>query len=212
MYQMENMAAYFKPGGPVAQAVPGFVYRQEQADLAQSIGEAFSRREFLVAEAGTGVGKTYAYLMPAFLWSWREKEKIVISTRTKALQQQLIGRDIPALLNATALDLKYMEAKGRENYLCWNKYTRILAGKETLSEAQQVFITKILNWAERTRTGDKQELSLDADLMKHWPILAADRRGCRKDLCPYHEKCFRLKMMRNLHKADIIVVNHAPII
>ena len=209
MYQMENMAAYFKPGGPVAQAVPGFVYRQEQADLAQSIGEAFSRREFLVAEAGTGVGKTYAYLMPAFLWSWREKEKIVISTRTKALQQQLIGRDIPALLNATALDLKYMEAKGRENYLCWNKYTRILAGKETLSEAQQVFITKILNWAERTRTGDKQELSLDADLMKHWPILAADRRGCRKDLCPYHEKCFRLKMMRNLHKADIIVVNHA---
>ena len=65
--------------------------------------------------------------------------------------------------------------------MCWNKYTRILAGKETLSEAQQVFITKILNWAERTRTGDKQELSLDADLMKHWPILAADRRGCRKD-------------------------------
>ncbi|NLO20797.1 MAG: DEAD/DEAH box helicase family protein [Syntrophomonadaceae bacterium] len=209
IYKMKKMADYFEPGGPVSQAVPGFVYRQEQASLAQNIADAFTNREFLVAEAGTGVGKTYAYLMPAFLWSFREKEKVVISTRTKALQQQIIGRDIPSLLEATGLDLKYMEAKGRENYLCWNKYTSILAGKESLSEAQQQFITKILNWAERTRTGDKKELSLDADLMKHWPILAADRRGCRKDLCAYHDKCFRLKMMRNLHKADIIVVNHA---
>ena len=209
LYQMEKMADYFEPGGPVAKAVPGFVYRREQACLAQGIAEAFNNREFLVAEAGTGVGKTYAYLMPAFLWSFREKEKVVISTRTKALQQQIIGRDIPSLLEATGLELKYMEAKGRENYLCWNKYTSILAGKESLSEAQQQFITKILNWAERTRTGDKKELSLDADLMKHWPILAADRRGCRKDLCSYQDKCFRLKMMRNLHKADIIVVNHA---
>lgn len=208
-YQLEKMADYFEPGGPVAQAIPGFVHRQEQASLAQSIGEAFSNREFLVAEAGTGVGKTYAYLFPAFLWSIREQEKVVISTRTKALQQQIIGRDIPSLLEATGLDLKYMEAKGRENYLCWNKYTKILAGKETLSEAQQQFISKILNWAERTRSGDKKELSLDGELMKHWPILAADRRGCRKDLCAYHDKCFRLKMMRNLHKADIIVVNHA---
>ncbi len=208
-YELEKTADYFQPGGPVDRAVPGFVYRKEQVSLAQGIADAFTNSEFLVAEAGTGVGKTYAYLLPAFLWALIEKERVVISTRTKALQQQIIGRDIPDLLEAASLDLKFMEAKGRENYLCWNKYTSILAGKQTLNESQQLFITRILSWAEKTLTGDRKELSIGADLMKHWPLLAADRRGCRKDLCPYHDKCFRLKMMKNLHRADIIVVNHA---
>lgn len=208
-YQIDKIADYFKPGGSVAKAVPGFVYRTEQVSLAENIAAAFTNREFLVAEAGTGVGKTFAYLLPAFLWAVREKERVVISTRTKALQQQIIGRDIPELLEATGVELKFMEAKGRENYLCWNKYIAILAGKQSLNESQQLFISKILNWAENTRTGDRKELSLDAELMKNWSLLAADRRGCRWDLCSYHDKCFRLKMMRNLHKADIIVVNHA---
>ncbi len=209
VYDLERIADYFRPGGPVDKAVPGFVYREEQVKLAQGIADAFINSEFLVAEAGTGVGKTYAYLLPAFLWALIEKERVVISTRTKALQQQIIGRDIPDLLEAASLDLKYMEAKGRENYLCWNKYTSILAGKQTLNESQQLFITRILSWAEKTLTGDRKELNMGADLMRHWPILAADRRGCRKDMCPYHDKCFRLKMMKNLHRADIIVVNHA---
>ncbi len=209
VHSMEKTADYFRPGGLLEKVVPGFVYRQEQVCLAQGIAEAFTNSEFLVAEAGTGVGKTYAYLLPAFLWSLIEKERVVISTRTKALQQQIIGRDIPDLLEAASLDLKYMEAKGRENYLCWNKYTSILAGKQNLNESEQLFITRILSWAEKTQTGDRKELNIGADLMKHWSLLAADRRGCRKDICPYHEKCFRLKMMKNLHKADIIVVNHA---
>ncbi|KUG03972.1 ding family atp-dependent helicase yoaa [hydrocarbon metagenome] len=209
VYDMEKTADYFRPGGPLERAVPGFVYRQEQLCLAQGIADAFTNREFLVAEAGTGVGKTYAYLLPAFLWSLIEKERVVISTRTKALQQQIIGRDIPDLLEAASLDLKFMEAKGRENYLCWNKYITILAGKQNLNESGQLFISRIINWAEKTLTGDRKELNIGAELMKHWSILAADRRGCRKDMCPYHEKCFRLKMMKNLHKADIIVVNHA---
>ncbi len=209
VYDMAKTADYFKPGGPVARAVPGFVYREEQVCLAQGIADAFGNSEFLVAEAGTGVGKTYAYLLPAFLWSSIQKERVVISTRTKALQQQIIGRDIPDLLEAASLDLKFMEAKGRENYLCWNKYTSILAGKQNLNEPQQLFMTRILSWAEKTLTGDRKELSISADLMKHWPMLAADRRSCRKDMCTYHDKCFRLKMLKNLHRADIIVVNHA---
>ncbi len=209
VYNMDKTADYFQPGGPLERSIPGFVYRQEQVCLAEGIADAFSNSEFLVAEAGTGVGKTYAYLLPAFLWSLIEKERVVISTRTKALQQQIIGRDIPDLLDAASLDLKFMEAKGRENYLCWNKYTSILAGKQNLNESQQLFMTRILSWAEKTLTGDRKELNIGADLMKHWPILAADRRGCRRDMCSHHEKCFRLKMMKNLHRADIIVVNHA---
>lgn len=208
-YRLDKIADYFAPGGPISKAVPGFCYRKEQVNLAQGVAEALNRKEFLVAEVGTGVGKTLAYLLPAFLWIVTQKEKVIIATRTKALQQQLVERDIPDLLKATEIELDFMEAKGRENYLCWRKYINILAGKQPLSEAQQMFISKIINWAESTRCGDRKELSLSADLMQHWSLLAADRRSCQKDRCSYHDKCFRLKMMKNLHKADLIVVNHA---
>lgn len=208
-YELNKIVDYFAPGGPVSIAVPGFTYRQEQVNLAQGVTNSLSRNEFLVAEVGTGVGKTLAYLLPAFLWTLTQKDKILIATRTKALQQQLVERDIPNLLKATGIELDFMEAKGRENYLCWRKYINILAGKQKLSEDQQRFIIKILSWAETTKTGDRKELNLAASLMQHWPLLAADRRSCQKDLCTYHDKCLRLKMMKKLHKADLIVVNHA---
>ncbi|MDD2509756.1 MAG: helicase C-terminal domain-containing protein [Syntrophomonas sp.] len=209
VYPLDEIKNYFEPGGPMEQLLPDFRFRQEQVNLAVAVSAALSDQEFLLAEAGTGVGKTMAYLLPAVLWSLQENEKVVIATRTKALQQQLIERDLPDVKRVINADFTYAEAKGRENFLCWNKYINILAGKKSLLEGEIEFLQAVLPWAEQSPTGDKKELRLSSALMKHWGILAADRKSCRQEKCLYHEKCFRLKMIKRLEKSQIIISNHA---
>lgn len=205
----ENVLKYYAPDGPMGKIIKNYRYRQEQTHLAAGIASAFVNSEFLVSEVGTGVGKTYAYLIPAVLWAVLEGEKVVISTKTKALQQQIIERDLPDLRKVLDYDFKFAEAKGRENYLCWNKYINILSGKKRLEPEEQEFMEAVLAWAETTKTGDRKELGISSQLMKNWGVVAADRRSCQKEMCKYHDKCFRLKMIRRLEKADVIVVNHA---
>ncbi len=199
----------FESGGKMEQTLEDFTYREEQLRFASAVAEAFQDELFLAAEAGTGVGKSYAYLIPALLWAKQSQEKIVISTKTKALQQQIVDRDLPQLEKVMGYKLKYIEAKGRENYLCWHKYQNILAGKRRLEAGQVDFFEALLRWAEVTRIGDRKELSLNQELMKHWDIVAADRNSCQRELCKFHDKCFRLKMIKGMIKADLIIVNHA---
>jgi len=208
-FNRENVGKYYIHGGPIAKIIPGYRYREEQVCLSEKIAEVFMNQEFLIAEAGTGIGKTFAYLIPAVLWSVQEQEKVVVSTKTKALQQQLIERDIPALQKVVDFDFNYAEAKGRENYLCWNKYEKIRTGKKRLEASEMEFIESILQWAEQTGTGDKKELGIESELMKNWGLVASDRKTCLKGHCRYREKCFHLKMIKKLEKADIIIVNHA---
>lgn len=205
----KEVREYLGPNGRMEQGFPGFIFRNEQMMMAEGVCNAFTREEFMVAEAGTGVGKTFAYLIPAVLWAARRKEKVVVSTRTKALQQQIVDRDLPDLAVIMEEKIKYAEAKGRENFLCWNKYEQIRAGKKRLETAEEDFFTAILHWAETTRTGDRKELTLTSEQMKSWPVVAADRNNCLRDQCRYHDKCYRIKMIRNMEKADVIVANHA---
>lgn len=198
-----------EPGGEMEERLPGFTYREEQLRFAQAVAAAFQNEMFLAAEAGTGVGKTYAYLVPALIWAEHSQEKIVVSTKTKALQQQIVERDLPEVERVMGCKLKYAEAKGRENYLCWNKYQTILAGRKRLEKDETDFIAAVLSWAETTRSGDRKELPLNQELMKHWNILAADRSSCQREMCKYRDKCFRLKMIKNMSAAHLIVTNHA---
>ncbi|HPF21150.1 MAG TPA: helicase C-terminal domain-containing protein [Syntrophomonas sp.] len=195
--------------GILSQHLPAFRFRSQQKLLAENIAAALADDGFLLAEAGTGIGKTFAYLIPAITWCQQTKNKVVVSTRTKALQQQITEDDLPALLRIMNSRIKTAEAKGRDNYLCWNKYQQILAGKKALSAAEQDFVQAILVWAERTKSGDRKELELPSEMMQSWPVLAADRTSCLRDQCRYQDKCFRQKMIRNVHKADLIIVNHA---
>ena len=134
VYPLNEIKKYFESSGPMEQLLPDYKFRQEQVNLTVAVSAALSDQEFLLAEAGTGVGKTFAYLLPAVLWSLQENEKVVIATRTKALQQQLIERDLPDVKRVIKADFTCAEAKGRENFLCWNKYINILAGKKRLQE------------------------------------------------------------------------------
>lgn len=205
----ELVGSFFLPGGSMEQHIESYRHRQEQVRMAEAVADALANQEFLVAEVGTGVGKSYAYLLPAILWSLESGEKVVVSTRTRALQQQLMEHDIPDLKSVIERRFTCVEAKGRDNYLCWNKYMSILAGRKPLDQGEQQFMEKVLGWAEHTDTGDRMELGLSGHLMKHWDLLAANRRNCTKDLCRYRDKCFRLKMLKRLEKADLIIVNHA---
>jgi len=198
-----------EPAGKMEEKLNGFTYREEQLRFANAVAEAFRDENFLAAEAGTGVGKTYAYLLPSLIWAKQNQEKIVISTKTKALQQQIVDRDLPELEKVVGYKLKYAEAKGRDNYLCWNKYQTILGGRRRLELGETDFIEAILSWAESTRSGDRKELPLNQELMKHWAIVAADRNNCQREMCKYRDKCFRLKMIKNMSAANLIVTNHA---
>jgi len=198
-----------EPGGKMEQFLDGFTHREEQMRFANAVARAFQDEIFLAAEAGTGVGKTYAYLVPALIWAKENQEKIVISTKTKALQHQIVDRDLPELEKVLGNKVNYIEAKGRENYLCWNKYQKILAGRKQLGSEELSFIEAILSWAEATKSGDRKELALRQELMKHWDIIAADRNNCQREMCKYRDKCFRLKMIKGMSKAHVIVTNHA---
>ncbi|HCF49417.1 MAG TPA: hypothetical protein DER60_03995 [Syntrophomonas sp.] len=208
-FNREAEAAYFRPGGAMEQHIKQYRRRDEQVKMAEAVADAFANREFLVAEVGTGVGKSFAYLVPAILWTLESGEKVVVSTRTRALQEQLTEHDIPDLKYILGSGYSVAEAKGRENYLCWNQYMSILAGKQKLDDEQERFITAVLSWAESTESGDRKELGLPGELMRHWGLLAANRRSCARELCPYREKCFRLKMLKRLEKADLLIVNHS---
>ena len=196
-------------GGKMEEMLSGFTHRVEQMRFASAVAEAFRDESFLAAEAGTGVGKTYAYLVPALIWAQKSQEKVVISTKTKALQQQIVDHDLPDLEKVMGYKLKYVEAKGRDNYLCWNKYQTILGGRKRLELGETDFIEAILSWAEVTRRGDRMELPLNQELMKHWHIVAADRNNCQREMCKYRDKCFRLKMIKAMSTANLIVTNHA---
>ena len=204
----EKIPYYLGRGGKMEQ-LPGFIFRQEQANMAEEVGNTLIGEMFLAAEVGTGVGKTFGYLIPAILFAVEEGKKVVVSTRTRALQEQIMQHDIPDLKKVMEVNFTAAEARGRENYLCWNKYINIISGRKNIEDNQVDFITAILTWAEKTRTGDRKELSLNSELMKEWGMVAADRNSCLRDKCKYHDRCFRLKMIRSLEKADIIIVNHA---
>lgn len=207
-YNANTVNYYLDQGGKMEQ-LPGFRYRREQTRMAEEVANTLANNMFLAAEVGTGVGKTFGYLIPAILFAAQEGEKVVISTRTKALQEQILQHDIPDLKKVMELDFKVAEARGRENYLCWNKYTSLVHGRKKLEKEELDFIQAILTWAERTRIGDCKELSLNSKLMKHWHLVSAERNTCLRERCRHRERCFRLKMLRSLEKADIIIVNHA---
>jgi len=120
-----------------------------------------------------------------------------------------VEKDIPEIIKVIGIECRYVEVKGRENYLCWNKYQAVISGKIGLDASELSFVEKILVWTQKTRSGDRKELGLPGDIMQHWPLVAAERRTCLRDNCPYSNRCFRIKMLRSLEKADLIVANHA---
>ncbi len=196
----------FGPGGKLADTLPGYEPRAEQAELARAVADALEAGEHLLAEAGTGTGKSLAYLIPALV----SGRKVVVATATKALQEQLLTKDVPIAAAALGRDVKVAVLKGRRNYLCRKALHGFgLLGSQLLQrEEDAADFERLLPWFDETETGDRAELAFEpADTL--WSELAVGADGCLGRKCPFTANCFSEQARRNARAADLIIVNHA---
>lgn len=191
----------FSPGGAIARKLGGYEARPGQVQMAQSIERGFLESLHTLVEAGTGVGKSLAYLVPAI----RSGKKTVISTGTIALQEQLVEKDIPLVLDALGTRARVSLLKGRNHYLCKQKFQR-MRGERLLPPSRSM--QKMWNWADRTLTGDRAELPF-LPSTQEWETLDADADDCVGEFCEHFRDCFFFEKRDDAKFADIVVVNHA---
>jgi ATP-dependent DNA helicase DinG len=199
------MQAVLGPRGLLARAIAGYEHRPQQLQMAHLIRRALDERRYALIEAGTGTGKTLAYLLPAALAGRR----VVISTATKTLQEQIVYKDIPLLRDAASLDLAVTVMKGRANYLCRARMEHAEADPRfsVASRRELGALETIKTWARSTETGDRAELDLPEGLAV-WKDLSATSETCTGKRCPLHEQCFVTRMRRQASESDLIIVNH----
>ena len=200
---LPSLHEFFSPGGILASSPLPYEYRPGQLEMAKAVERAMAERRHLIVEAGTGTGKTLAYLVPAL----RTGQRVIISTGTKALQDQLYFRDIP-FLETLLGDLHVCYMKGRANYLCRHKLVTlrnqpILSGLEEIDQYRQ-----IAEWEQQTETGDRAELSGMPESSALWAKLDARSDACLGQTCPSYQTCFITEMRRRALESDIIIVNH----
>jgi ATP-dependent DNA helicase DinG len=190
--------------GELAQTVMGFQPRQGQTDMALAVTQTLEHGGQLVVEAGTGVGKTYAYLVPVLL----SGQRALISTATKALQDQLFSRDIPRLVQVLGLPVRVALLKGRSNYLCLHRMAQARHSHEAVQPGAQHALAKIESWSQATRTGDMAELTGLDERSALWPLVTSTRDNCLGSSCPSYRACHVNLARKEAMAADVVVINH----
>ena len=200
-----TIAAVFQPGGLLEKSMrAGYEHRASQLEMAEIVEEAFASKQHAIVEAGTGTGKTLAYLIPAI----RSGRRVVVSTATKSLQEQLFTKDIPFLQKHFAPELKVAVMKGRGNFLCRHKVYE-MKDRPLLKGFDEVdWFNQIKDWEKLTETGDRAELDFLPDDSDLWQRLDARRETCTGQKCPEFGRCFITWMHQRAREADIIIVNH----
>jgi len=198
------MISILKPGGAVSKRLDNYEYRSEQISMCQAVAHALESDRFLIIEAGTGTGKTLAYLIPAIL----SGKKVIVSTGTKNLQEQLYFKDIPFLKKTLPVSFSAMCMKGRNNYLCLRRFRRLNAQSSLLPDLAFSRYKEIKEWAKNTETGDRSELSNLPDDDHLWSDICSKSEACSGYKCETFETCFITRMRQNAAIADIIIVNH----
>src|SRR5437764_14835950 len=203
-----SLYQFFAPGGILSRTHPAYEFRRGQLQMAQAAEQALKQKHHLIVEAGTGTGKTLAYLLPVI----RSGKRVIISTGTKNLQEQLFNKDIPFLEQALFPDgsgkLRVCYMKGRNNYLCRKKLYD-LTGQPVLSGIEEIeHFQAISAWEKATQTGDRAELASLPETSALWHKLDARSDSCLGQKCSSWEKCFITEMHRRAAESDIIIVNH----
>ncbi len=198
------MDRIFGPTGLLAQKLANYEYRPEQKRMADAVNQAFTRERFLIVEAGTGTGKTLAYLIPAVL----SGKRVVVSTGTKTLQEQLFFRDIPFIQERLGYRFRASFMKGRNNYLCRRRF-KIFLRQPLFSAAEEIQAFPVLKkWAGKTKTGDRAELEGLPEDLGIWKEICAASESCLGQGCESFEQCFITRMRQEASGSDLIVVNH----
>ena len=198
----------FTENGTLSKLLKKYEYRQEQTELVEATIESFNNNKHLISEAGTGIGKSFAYLVPALLWLKENKTRIVISTNTINLQEQIISKDIPSIIGGIAPNVKYALVKGRNNYVCIKKVKDALNDTDRLDFEEQVrFFEDINNWLNITKDGSITDLGYRPQ-GELWEMVACDTDTCTHRKCEYLEDCYFYKMRKQLNAAQLLIVNH----
>ncbi len=214
---IDKLVALFQPQGPLARSFADFEHRPQQIHMMKAVADALNSGQHLLAEAGTGTGKSIAYLLPAIFHSLQNNDHVVISTNTIGLQEQLMTKDISDLLQALPSELlpedahlQAVQVKGRSNYLCLRRYASFRRS-EGLSLDEVRLLLRLLVWLRCTSSGDRAELNLSGTEAVVWNRVCALVDNCLAGQCPYQKRdaCFLFRARRNAASAHLIVVNHA---
>ncbi len=211
----QKIVRYLSHEGTLSQLIDNYEERGQQVTMAKQVAESFNNGNFLITEAGTGTGKSMAYLLPAVEWAVtnrENRERVIISTNTKNLQEQLFFKDIPTVYAISDQKFKAVLLKGKSNYLCLDKWKATLIDMDQrLTAAERSRILPLLLWAEQTQTGDISENSgfqLNQNIGL-WAKLIAENNYCPGRSCKFYNDCFLMRARNNARRADIVVVNHS---
>ena len=204
---VERIRAIFAPDGLLARA-RNFEYRPQQQEMAAAVAQALEEERHLVVEAGTGVGKSLAYLVPATLFALEKKKKAIISTHTINLQEQLLHKDIPIVKKILPVEFEAALMKGRQNYLCPRRLQRaIQSANELFNTTEQADLARLADWARTTMDGTLSDLSLEPD-PKVWTQVCSEAHICTAKTCGQNARCFFQQARKRLLAADVVVINH----
>ena len=206
---LSDLEHIFGPEGFIAQGLSGYECRPQQLEMGNAVADAFQANEHLIVEAGTGVGKTFAYLIPAINLALGTGETVVISTNTISLQEQLIRKDIPFLQRVLPFSFTAVLAKGRSNYLSRRRLGSLLTYERGLFDTKEEVaeLAGIVEWVESTDDGSRADLEKQPS-HELWDLVVSDRDNCLRSKCPTYSTCFYFKARRRMHEANLIVVNH----
>ena len=203
-------ASILGPGGAVARRLPSYELRSQQLEMAEAVARAIDRPGHLIVEAGTGVGKSFAYLVPAILAAVEQKKKVVVSTHTIALQEQLLNKDIPFLRSVLPEEFSAVLVKGRSNYISLRRLDVALARAMGTFQQQEEFdqLGEIRLWAGRTSDGSRSDLDF-RPLPSVWDAVQSENGNCLGRDCPKNKECFYFQARRRIWSANLLIVNHA---
>jgi predicted DnaQ family exonuclease/DinG family helicase len=209
---VEAIRRIFSLGGDLEKALPAFAPRDSQRTMAAEVAGAFNTQSILVAEAGTGTGKSLAYLVPAAFWALENRCRVVVATRTRNLQDQLLSKELPLVNRLTGGKLRSSILKGRGNYLCLNRFERLLRGEVgNLSIRERYAVLPLIPWAESTEGGDIEEQNHFNPkwFQKVWNLISAEGRGCEGHRCQFFKTCFLQQARQKAAGSHLVVINHA---
>jgi ATP-dependent DNA helicase DinG len=209
MTQLDPVSILGKDGA-IARRLPSYEHRSQQLEMAKGVARAIERAGHLVVEAGTGVGKSFAYLVPAIQAAVAEKKKVVVSTHTIALQEQLLRKDIPFLRSVMPEEFSAVLVKGRSNYISLRRLKVAQQRQANLFERPQERdqLVSIRNWSQRTNDGSRSDLDF-RPFPSVWDAVQSEDGNCLGRQCPEYENCFFYQARRRIHNANLLIVNHA---
>lgn len=208
----QEVDAVLGPEGSLAQMVQGFEERVQQRQVAQQVTRALNDGSHLLAEAGTGTGKSLAYLVPSLLWAVRNHDRVVVSTYTLTLQQQLLDVDLPLLSKALPVPFRATKMVGRGNFVCLRKVEEALADPAAFSADERIFLAKLSLMIASTEKLEREGIGFRPEEQRFWPDFAADVESCTHRHCPWFSRCYVYRERSLAQEADLVIANHALVL